>query len=317
MEKKIIIGLLLLIVIGAIVCVATGVIPIVSGESINKDLTNELNMDTLKKVDINMEEFDINICSGENYMVKYDCLESEEPTCEYSNNELKINQKSKGYCFFSTSAKSKLYITIPKSAELDSIVINTDESMELKDLDTKELSATVTEGSMDITNCGAESTTLENVDEKINIVNSNLGDLKITNRDGSIDISEGNYEKTTIIANDGSVKVAKSKFASADFITRDGNTDIKDCEFDNITIKGDDRKVVVSNSEFVTATVDSGNGDVYISSSKSLDNYSLDVFAEEGNIDIFSEKYNNKYIRECNGEKKITVKTYEGNITIN
>ena len=310
-----------------------------SDKSLGNVCTEELSVDEFSNLVFDTTISNINVKTGDSYMVSYKCNKRLVPKVKSTGDTLTISQSNGAN--YKRNTTSEITVTIPEGAALNKLSLDTGVGeVNLNSLTAADAEFDTGIGDLYVTDCSFATCDVDggtgdsymvsykcnkrlvpkvkSTGDTLTISQSNGANYKRnTTSEITVTIPEGAaLNKLSLDTGVGEVNLNSLTAADAEFDTGIGDLYVTDCSFATCDVDGGTGNLSFENCAFDEMDIDGGTGNITVTSSQSLDSYMMDLDSGTGDITINGNDYDDEYEVNEHAKKHLVIDSGLGDIVV-
>lgn len=173
------------------------------------NLTNEFEVIEVKNLFIDADVMDVNIKTGNDFSIEYDCTKGLEPEYKYRNGDIEIKQKNKNKFKWGITNKCEVNITLPKDTRLEKADININVGdREISDVMADKFIIEANTGDTEIEKCDINELILQSDVGDTTIETSNIISADIAGNIGDKKVDISDFELLKVTSDVGDIEIS-------------------------------------------------------------------------------------------------------------
>lgn len=256
---------------------------------------------TLKSVDMDLDDFYVNVVRGDKLSLKITTPADNFPLVSGTDSgalELKAhNTHNSDFNLSLENVKSSVTLTIPADTKLEHLAVKNSDGESV----IKEINANVAD--------------LQNGDGAMTLEHNSFGQTTIRQDDGRLRIAETTMHTLHLNMGDGLTTITNSTLQAASSLdTEDGRVLVTDSAVNRLRLKNEDGAVDLNNLK-LTGYLNISNDDGRLSLNKvAADGYT--ITSGDGAINFDGKRYQNLYNTKSKGSAMVVIDNRDGSINI-
>ena len=223
-------------------------------------ITEELEIQSFKDIDIDADVISFEIRRGDDYHVEYSFPERIKPQIKVDDDCLKVSVKGRdALALFGSGFNNnsfKFYLYVPGDAALGKLSADVDAGeIKLNDISFEKITVDADAANVELTGINSDNTKVTADAGNIEIKNSVLGDLEIVTDAGNAEVHNSRCERVEANTEMGNIEFKNTDFVNGSFESSMGNIEIKG-NFDSLEVDCSLGAVSVDSDNLENAKID-------------------------------------------------------------